>query len=240
MRALQGGGEPVVVMRWCEATVRIVENLRVMGVFMTSDWTIGGGNQGSGHSGQPTGEREYYSNKGVLITNKRVVTENGVTVAVSQINSVLKSEDVAGGQKILFAFLGMIPGALIYVTLLKPVLIENGADSARFPSALLFLVLGMYLGYKLGKNKTTYFFRFNTSSGHVNGFSSQDGTTVDAMVEALNTAIVENSQDSNVHAAPMQSAHSNADELLKYKGLLDAGAISQDEYDAKKRELLGL
>ena len=31
-----------------------------------------------------------------------------------------------------------------------------------------------------------------------------------------------------------------ADELAKYKSLLDAGAISQDEYDAKKKELLGL
>lgn len=33
-------------------------------------------------------------------------------------------------------------------------------------------------------------------------------------------------------------ATSNADELAKYKRLLDDGAISQDEYDAKKRELL--
>lgn len=31
-----------------------------------------------------------------------------------------------------------------------------------------------------------------------------------------------------------------ADELLKFKGLLDAGAITQDEYDSKKKELLGL
>lgn len=30
----------------------------------------------------------------------------------------------------------------------------------------------------------------------------------------------------------------NADELLKYKQLLDSGAITQEEYDRKKRELL--
>ncbi len=30
----------------------------------------------------------------------------------------------------------------------------------------------------------------------------------------------------------------NADALMRYKGLLDAGAISQEEYDAKKKELL--
>ncbi len=31
-----------------------------------------------------------------------------------------------------------------------------------------------------------------------------------------------------------------ADEIAKYKSLLDAGAITQDEYDAKKKELLNL
>ncbi|MCI2161176.1 MAG: PH domain-containing protein [Oscillospiraceae bacterium] len=33
---------------------------------------------------------------------------------------------------------------------------------------------------------------------------------------------------------------SAADELLKYKSLLDAGAINQEEYDTKKKQLLGL
>ena len=33
---------------------------------------------------------------------------------------------------------------------------------------------------------------------------------------------------------------SNADELKKYKDLLDQGIISQDEFDAKKKQLLGL
>ncbi|MCI7233281.1 MAG: SHOCT domain-containing protein [Oscillospiraceae bacterium] len=32
----------------------------------------------------------------------------------------------------------------------------------------------------------------------------------------------------------------NADELKKFKELLDAGAISQEEYDSKKKQLLGL
>ena len=33
---------------------------------------------------------------------------------------------------------------------------------------------------------------------------------------------------------------SNADELKKYKELLDAGVITQEEFDAKKKQLLGL
>lgn len=35
-------------------------------------------------------------------------------------------------------------------------------------------------------------------------------------------------------------ANSSADELLKFKGLLDAGIITQEEFDAKKKQLLGL
>lgn len=33
---------------------------------------------------------------------------------------------------------------------------------------------------------------------------------------------------------------SNAEELKKYKELLDSGVISQEEFDAKKKQLLGL
>ena len=33
---------------------------------------------------------------------------------------------------------------------------------------------------------------------------------------------------------------SNAEELKKYKDLLDSGVISQEEFDAKKKQLLGL
>lgn len=40
-------------------------------------------------------------------------------------------------------------------------------------------------------------------------------------------------KNSNIH-------NSNADELKKYKDLLDSGVISQEEFDAKKKQLLGL
>lgn len=35
-------------------------------------------------------------------------------------------------------------------------------------------------------------------------------------------------------------AQSSADEIAKFKALLDAGAITQEEFDAKKKQLLGL
>ena len=40
--------------------------------------------------------------------------------------------------------------------------------------------------------------------------------------------------------APAAAAPSSADELKKYKELLDLGVITQEEFDAKKKQLLGL
>ena len=40
--------------------------------------------------------------------------------------------------------------------------------------------------------------------------------------------------------APIAQAPSSADELKKYKDLLDTGVISQEEFDAKKKQILGL
>lgn len=36
------------------------------------------------------------------------------------------------------------------------------------------------------------------------------------------------------------ASQSSADELKKFKDLLDSGVISQEEFDAKKKQLLGL
>ena len=44
----------------------------------------------------------------------------------------------------------------------------------------------------------------------------------------------------NQKNAPIVSALSPAEELKKFKDLLDSGVITQDEFNAKKKELLGL
>lgn len=60
-----------------------------------------------------------------------------------------------------------------------------------------------------------------------------------AIVKAIQDALFDYR---NRLSAPqvVQAQASAADELIKYKQLLDMGAISQDEFDAKKAELLGL
>ena len=49
--------------------------------------------------------------------------------------------------------------------------------------------------------------------------------------------IMGDTQDSSPESS---SSLDPADEIKKYKELLDSGTISQEEFDAKKKELLGL
>jgi hypothetical protein len=39
---------------------------------------------------------------------------------------------------------------------------------------------------------------------------------------------------------PTAQTHNTADDIAKYKGLLDSGVITQAEFDTKKKQLLGL
>ncbi len=59
--------------------------------------------------------------------------------------------------------------------------------------------------------------------------------TVAAVNDSIHQVL---NQVQNKTAAPAGQT-SAADEILKYKNLLDMGAITQNEYDQKKRELLG-
>ena len=66
----------------------------------------------------------------------------------------------------------------------------------------------------------------------------------DEVHNAISTLLVERQDKKNI-TAPVTNItneipQSNADELKKYKELLDSGVITQEEFDAKKKQLLGL
>ncbi|MBO5242001.1 MAG: SHOCT domain-containing protein [Lachnospiraceae bacterium] len=75
-----------------------------------------------------------------------------------------------------------------------------------------------------------------TSSGRINfhGISNRD--EIHTVVSRL---LVER-QDFNRKKVIYQETQSSTDELKKYKELLDSGVITQEEFDAKKKQLLGL
>lgn len=65
----------------------------------------------------------------------------------------------------------------------------------------------------------------------------------DEFVAAANKAIGENKKANGTAPAapaPVVQFASNADELKKFKDLLDSGVITQEEFDAKKKQILGL
>lgn len=88
------------------------------------------------------------------------------------------------------------------------------------------------------------------------GFSSLHGISVGTSSGRISFVFIKNNRD--IHKSindllinrqkknaepttpPVTSSTSNADELKKYKDLLDSGIITQEEFDAKKKQLLGL
>lgn len=60
-------------------------------------------------------------------------------------------------------------------------------------------------------------------------------------VNAVSEVTPKDSKNGNSEITPKKvSTAADADELLKWKKLLDSGAITQEEYNAKKKQLLGL
>jgi hypothetical protein len=66
----------------------------------------------------------------------------------------------------------------------------------------------------------------------------QQEKNISKILEAFTDALKQYTPVASAAESCAQS--SSADEILKYKQLLDAGAITQEEYDAKKKQLLGL
>lgn len=62
----------------------------------------------------------------------------------------------------------------------------------------------------------------------------------DKMYDTISNLIVERQNKETKAETVIKQETSNADELKKYKDLLDSGIITQEEFDQKKKQLLGL
>lgn len=78
----------------------------------------------------------------------------------------------------------------------------------------------------------------STSSGKISFLGLKNA---DEIHKAISGLLIERQSKSTPSQVIQQEVpQSNADELKKYKDLLDSGVISQEEFDAKKKQLLGL
>ena len=92
--------------------------------------------------------------------------------------------------------------------------------------------------------------RYKALDSYITKFVEQElGTTatsvnidMEEFLKDSNRLFDEGLKSSNTNTAPIQKEEglSPADEIKKYKDLLDIGAITQEEYDAKKKQLLGI
>lgn len=77
-----------------------------------------------------------------------------------------------------------------------------------------------------------------TSSGRVAFLGIKNYDEIHRCIS--NLLIERQSKATPVTTIKQEIPQSNADELKKYKDLLDSGVISQEEFDTKKKQLLGL
>lgn len=78
----------------------------------------------------------------------------------------------------------------------------------------------------------------STSSGRISFLVIKNA---DAIYKIMNNLLIERQQEKvNATAAASAPKTDEADQLKKFKELLDSGVITQEEFDAKKKQLLGL
>jgi hypothetical protein len=181
-------------------------------------------------------ETQIYSGHGVEITSRRVLLPGGTTVAISQINSV-QTHMIPGGNHF---GKGLIIGAVLIV----------GASAIEFyPGGIAGFFVAAIIG-RLSKKRDHHSFIMDMSGGSTRGQFCPDAASARQAADALSEAIVQNqvaaaeerqsnSSSTQAGGAPAASV-SVADEIMKFKGLLDAGVISQEEFDQKKKQLLGI
>lgn len=79
-----------------------------------------------------------------------------------------------------------------------------------------------------------------TSSGKISFLGIENNDRIRAAIAQLLLERQKKEKDKPQPIIKQEVPQSNADELKKYKELLDAGVITQEEFDAKKKQLLGL
>lgn len=83
--------------------------------------------------------------------------------------------------------------------------------------------------------------KLGTSSGNINFYFVKEYAEIYNIVNSLLIKRQEErKQASAVVVQKQETPLSNAEELKKFKDLLDSGVISQEEFDAKKQQLLGI
>ena len=89
----------------------------------------------------------------------------------------------------------------------------------------------------VGTTAVTHGIIVSTSSGSIKFMYIKNADKIHSIISEI---LMERQDNSKSVTTIVTQETSSADEIKKYKELLDSGAISQEEFDAKKKQLLGL
>ena len=175
-----------------------------------------------------------------------------------EINTANKTWSIPG----IFGGTGMIP----YSAILDYELLEDGTSVTKGGASIgraivggaVFGPVGLIIGGVTGKRKQknfcttmqikitlnsisspTRYIKFITSKTKKSGATYKTACkNAQEVLSLLNVITSDQTNTTNVN--PVSPSNSSADEIKKYKELLDSGAITKDEFEAKKKQLLNL
>lgn len=147
---------------------------------------------------------------------------------------------------LLFDLLFLIPISFVFLFLGIMLLLKYRASKKRY---IIVCENRVY-----GTNGAMFPIDFNLpmdSINSVDSYRNSNGFAISTSSRTIAFADIDNAKkivdevsklisNRNKKNASINVPQSNADELKKYKDLLDQGIISQEEFDAKKKQLLGL
>lgn len=201
----------------------------------------------------------------VLITNDDEFNIDTISVAYAKaLKSGQPKESLISNSAAKSLARSVLSGGIVKagISLATSAAINAAADKYAPEKANFKVTMG---GYKIDYHTYTYaerqkvgecevgFIRFvNGKSGgrqsdDVLFFFGEDTAKLDkaykAICEGIDAAaqpVIQETPTPVQQAAPQPATASVADEILKFKQLLDMGAITQEEFEAKKKQLLGL
>lgn len=145
--------------------------------------------------------------------------EDGDTITKGGLGRALAGGILLGG---VGAIVGGVTGGKKSKSIINSLKIKITVNDFQNPT--------VYINFIKTKTKADGFI-YKTSYG-----AAQQILSALALIQKQNN----NQQIESSSDEPTNAAVSQADEILKFKALLDSGVITQEEFDAKKRQLLNL
>ena len=195
-------------------------------------------------------EKIYYASQVCQVTASRVVIGDKQFV-LRNVSAVALEKDSNKKKMQLIMRICLGFGILIFVGGVLGSAAESPDAADSFAGAIVGAAFWLTIAaYAKLRTKEQYSVRIDSGGTSSNGIISKTPDIPQEIVAAINQALIDlDAQDAlktQPPPAPPQAPvapspdSDPADKILKFKALLDAGAITQEEFDQKKKQLLDL